>query len=312
MKLRSYLIAATLIFMVVAFWGANAAAYDMTEYFPLNQGDEWIYLDSNPHNGPFPLKSVINGTEMVNGVETIKFEGGNEGGNCYTVDSEGLKLYKWYAAPGFYLIYGLPKIIFPAQFDVGESYQGSLSAASFSTEDDTFLNTFTGNHTVTLKSVEDLSVRAGTFKDCLKISTSETLQRSGDLMITEIETTGWYARNIGLIKSIFSQHIQYPEEEGFGITMTVELISATVDGAQYGDGCPAISVLGEDSNDLKSLRRFRDEVLTKTPVGQKLIKLYYEWSPAIVEAMEENETFKKQVKKVIKGILSVIKELAVI
>ena len=37
------------------------------------------------------------------------------------------------------------------------------------------------------------------------------------------------------------------------------------------------------------------------------VSLYYEWSPAIVEAMEEDEGFKEEVKEMIDGILPLIK-----
>ena len=59
--------------------------------------------------------------------------------------------------------------------------------------------------------------------------------------------------------------------------------------------------LGGDSsaNDLNILRGFRDEVLSKTPAGQAIIRLYYEWSPAIVTAMEEDEEFKELAKEMI-------------
>jgi len=37
------------------------------------------------------------------------------------------------------------------------------------------------------------------------------------------------------------------------------------------------------------------------------VSLYYEWSPAIVEAMEDDEGFKEEVKEMIDGILPLIK-----
>jgi hypothetical protein len=54
---------------------------------------------------------------------------------------------------------------------------------------------------------------------------------------------------------------------------------------------------------LKALRKFRDEVLSQTPEGQEIIKLYYELSPVIVEMMEEDEEFKEEVREMIDGIL---------
>lgn len=50
-------------------------------------------------------------------------------------------------------------------------------------------------------------------------------------------------------------------------------------------------------------------MLSKTPPGQELNKLYYEWSPAIVKAMVEDDTFKKEVKEMIDGILPLIREV---
>ena len=45
-------------------------------------------------------------------------------------------------------------------------------------------------------------------------------------------------------------------------------------------------------------------------IGQEIIKLYYQWSPAIVNAMEEDEEFKKEVKMMIDGVLGLITEEA--
>jgi len=44
-------------------------------------------------------------------------------------------------------------------------------------------------------------------------------------------------------------------------------------------------------------------ILSQTPEGQEIIKLYYQWSPAIVDAMEKDAEFKEQVKEMIDGVL---------
>ena len=275
----------TLIFVIMTFIGGNAIAFDMADYFPLNQGDEWIYINNYRGDGRLPVKTAIDGAELVNGVETIKF-----GGGCYVMDSEGLKKYKQGVPGDNYLIFDPPRIIFPAQFDVGETYLYSVSAKIYSS-DDTLIDIETGNDTVILGNVRDVTVPAGTFKDCLKIYTYSSLflGHYGGTIKTE-----WYARNIGLIK----------RKEYDGAIVNV-LISATVDGVQY--GCPATFALGGDSNDLNTLRKFRDEVLSKTSVGQEIIKLYYELSPVIVKAMAEDKKFKEEVKEMIETILPVIK-----
>lgn len=286
MRLRKYLIVAGSIFTVMIFWGGNVAAYDMVEYFPLNQGDEWIYINNYFGDGQLPVKTVIEGTELVNGVETIKF-----GGSCYVMDSEGLKKYKQGVPGDNYLIFDPPRIIFPAQFDVGETYLNSVSAKVYSS-DDTLTDIYPGNDTVILGNVNDVTVPAGTFKDCLKIYTYSSLflEHYGGVIKTE-----WYARNIGLIKSI-----------DYDCSVVNVLLSATVDGVHY--GCPATFALGGDSNDLNTLRNFRDEVLSKTPSGKQIIKLYYQLSPSIVKAMEQDEEFKEEVKDMIEEVLPFVRK----
>ena len=70
--------------------------------------------------------------------------------------------------------------------------------------------------------------------------------------------------------------------------------------------CPVEKIYGEYSGKVETLRYFRDNVLNKTKKGQGIIKLYYELSPGIVKAMEEDEEFKEEVKEMIDGILPLI------
>jgi hypothetical protein len=74
--------------------------------------------------------------------------------------------------------------------------------------------------------------------------------------------------------------------------------------------CTLVKIYGENSKEVKILRLFRDNVLSKTPEGQEIIRLYYQWSPAIVKAMERDEEFKEEVKEMIDGILGLIPEKA--
>jgi hypothetical protein len=75
--------------------------------------------------------------------------------------------------------------------------------------------------------------------------------------------------------------------------------------------CPSEAIYGEYSEEAELLRDYRDNVLSKTQEGQKLIELYYKMSPMIVTAMEKNEKFKEIVKNRIDAILPLIEaELA--
>lgn len=72
--------------------------------------------------------------------------------------------------------------------------------------------------------------------------------------------------------------------------------------------CLSGLIYGDYSKEIEVLRYFRDNVLSQTPEGQEIIKLYYQWSPTIVKAMEEDEEFKEELKEMIDGILVLVGE----
>jgi len=85
-------------------------------------------------------------------------------------------------------------------------------------------------------------------------------------------------------------------------TTTTSMVSTTTTTC-----CPIFCIYDEYSEETELLRYIRDNVLSKTPEGQEIIRLYYQWSPVIVKAMEEDEEFKEKVKKMIDGILPLIR-----
>lgn len=72
--------------------------------------------------------------------------------------------------------------------------------------------------------------------------------------------------------------------------------------------CPVEAVYGESANETTLLRYVRDNILSQIPEGCGIIKLYYQWGPAIVKAMENDEEFKEEVKELIDGFLALIRE----
>lgn len=73
------------------------------------------------------------------------------------------------------------------------------------------------------------------------------------------------------------------------------------------DICPIEILYGEHSEQTELLRYFRDNILSQTPEGQEIIKLYYQWSPIIVRAIDEDEAFKEEVKAMIDGVLLLVR-----
>jgi hypothetical protein len=70
--------------------------------------------------------------------------------------------------------------------------------------------------------------------------------------------------------------------------------------------CTAEQIYGEHSKETKLLRHLRDNVLTQTPEGQEIIKLYYQWNPVAVKAMESDNEFREEVKEMLDGVLELI------
>ena len=80
------------------------------------------------------------------------------------------------------------------------------------------------------------------------------------------------------------------------------------EGECFGSGglCPISLIYGTDSAATELLRFLRDNVLSKSQEGQELIKLYYQWSPIIVKAMEADEEFKQEVKEIVNEVIALI------
>ncbi len=71
--------------------------------------------------------------------------------------------------------------------------------------------------------------------------------------------------------------------------------------------CLFSMLYGENSEAVEIARDFRDNVLSKSPEGQEIIKLYYQWSPIILNAMEEDGEFRQEIKEIIDGVLSLLR-----
>jgi len=42
---------------------------------------------------------------------------------------------------------------------------------------------------------------------------------------------------------------------------------------------------------------------------ESFIRFYYEWGPALLEAIEEDEAFRSEIKEMIDGVLPLIREI---
>lgn len=69
--------------------------------------------------------------------------------------------------------------------------------------------------------------------------------------------------------------------------------------------CPAEMVYGDNSPEVAVLRYFRDAVLSRTPEGRAITKLYYELSPYIADALQGDEKLVSEIKAMLDCVLPV-------
>ena len=72
--------------------------------------------------------------------------------------------------------------------------------------------------------------------------------------------------------------------------------------------CCVKALYGENSEETELLRKYRDNVLSKTPEGQEIIRTYCAFSPRIVSLLEKNPLLKKKAKMIIDSMLPGIRK----
>jgi len=71
------------------------------------------------------------------------------------------------------------------------------------------------------------------------------------------------------------------------------------------NSCPIEEIYGEHSVEVAVLKNLRDTMLSTTPEGREIIRLYYEWSPVILMAIQNNGELKAEMGEMIDGVLGV-------
>ena len=73
--------------------------------------------------------------------------------------------------------------------------------------------------------------------------------------------------------------------------------------------CPLSLIYGDDSLQTRALRNFRDTVLRRTLEGRELIRLYYQWGPAVARAIMADDQFKEEAKELADAVLMMIERI---
>jgi hypothetical protein len=201
--------------------------YKTADYYPLGQGDTWTYVDDESGYTTW----TVSGTETINGVIASKVMDMSEPGayHLYTADNSGLTMYKFYERNKYnaweQTIFSPPLIYIPGEISEGKTY---TSATMYSTSS----STASISVQITVKGIEDITVIAGTFKDCLKLNTKRNINSSDGRFTQSYEGTVWLAKGIGRVKET-GQSTNIIDGQTDVQIDTEELVSATVGGVSY-------------------------------------------------------------------------------
>ena len=196
---------------------------NVSTYWPMHFGDSWVYQRAE---GGTQTNSVSTAYELVNGVQTIRFNYGGSSYDCYTMDGNGMWLHKT-AGTDFEVIFDPPQQNSPYVLLVGEHHIADSQGTG------TYMQTpfiLEGNFMLTLLGFETITVPAGTFDNCLKYSRSgHKVVKDGMGNVVQVNAyvdVTWSAPGVGVVK-------QYRKSEDGGV-IDLELMYANVDGEFYG------------------------------------------------------------------------------
>ncbi|MBI5373975.1 MAG: hypothetical protein HZA77_00960 [Candidatus Schekmanbacteria bacterium] len=213
----------------------NDTIYNMSSYFSILQGNRWTYFNKSDR-GEKEVSYKIEGSEIFHGVEVPKkVQVDNEEEYfCTLVDPVyGVRDYKHHLgmAPN-YLIYTPPTLVIPAKMRAGDIHYNTChlfrhnSDGSMQDEGEFYdITVFDG--------VENVTVPAGKFDDCLKV----TLTRDDVFseIVINVVLTEWLAKGIGIVKSDARVNIYSPQGgEPFIMNSSDLLISAVIGGKKVG------------------------------------------------------------------------------
>ena len=110
----------------------------------------------------------------------------------------------------------------------------------------------------------------------------------------------------GSCKSLDAQEVKIADDNQQPMDVTSEPGEFCFSSTTTTTPCLLQQIYGENSRETRLLRSIRDNLLRKTQEGQELIKLYYQWSPAIVQAMQQDKSFEADIRQMIDAFLLLI------
>ncbi|RJP24183.1 MAG: hypothetical protein C4520_04650 [Candidatus Abyssobacteria bacterium SURF_5] len=212
-------------------YGLKTPTFATAEYFPLHVGDSWTYSCSDGGT----LTATITGTEQICGLTCMRKEWSNGVTDWYINDGSGWWYAKTADSSGQSVTYCPPLMMSPPQLYLGFSSQAPYENLPLRDSGGVQTGNLTGYYSFTGNLLEDVSVPAGTFTDCLRTNRINTLTETwgGGTKTTIYED--WWAKGAGGVKRVLT--VIWATADGMSTltyTLGMRLETATVGGITYG------------------------------------------------------------------------------
>jgi ubiquitin len=206
--------------------GDDDSEIAMSEYFPLHKGDTWTYMEEDDE---LTVQTMV-GTQKINGVTVAKIIDEDGDYNLFAT-AGGFGLYEQYDAndiPGCgwqKQIYNPPIKFSDSAVSVGSTYASTTTLTQTDCKGNSA--TVSLSYESKIEDFEDVTVPAGTFNNCLKITATITI--NGTTQTNEQQI--WLAKGLGQVKSI-----SIDKDNGSEVNRwTDDLVGAVVGGITYGN-----------------------------------------------------------------------------
>ncbi|MCK4378237.1 MAG: hypothetical protein KAW01_02790 [Deltaproteobacteria bacterium] len=221
----SFLWIGLIILSFIHLGSLKSQAYDIQDYFPLQVGDVRLYVVSETEDGQtrtFLEREPVSRIEPFREVQTfvlgeLSMGCWDEEYDALAWDGEGLKMYREVeclddSGQPEIIDFNPPSLMTPRYFDLGQTKNWTIreDGENISVE-------------MTLEAIEDVTVYAGTFNNCLRMRWRiESGDGSENCQI-------WFAEGLGIVKEQCTE-----TEDGQVTTEQKELAAAATDGTLYG------------------------------------------------------------------------------
>jgi hypothetical protein len=178
---------------VPSFADPEESTPDVAQYFPLDQGRWWAYVEPRSQD-TFTLE--VDGTKEICGKKCVRVVGSDGTEFYFTGGEKGLLKTRAVYPDGYVVDFCPPLELSPAQ-----AYPGAEACVKpFEGDIKKGRGVSKGWYLFVVEEVAKLKVPAGTFENCLRmtlLSHSYADPRSAGVLQREIV---WYAPNVGIVK----------------------------------------------------------------------------------------------------------------